>query len=95
MSRYATIKIYTVLNTVDDQVYVGSTTQPLCKRMWDHKVQIRNPEKNNRRLYKHMTNIGVDNVYIELIEPFPCSTREELLSKNLQTCTEQFLIDDI
>ena len=28
-----------------------------------------------------MIDVGVDNVYIELIEAFPCNTKEELLSK--------------
>ena len=30
-------KIYKIYNTINDDIYVGSTTQKLCERMRDHR----------------------------------------------------------
>ena len=68
-------KIYKVLNTVDDQIYVGSTTQSLSKRMGKHRSDA---PCGNSKFYKHINDIGVDNFYIELIETYPCNSNDEL-----------------
>ena len=34
---YKNGKIYCIRNTIDDDIYVGSTTQLLCKRMAGHR----------------------------------------------------------
>ena len=34
---YANANIYQLLNNINDDVYVGPTTQPLYKRMFEHK----------------------------------------------------------
>ena len=34
-------KIYQILNNINDEVYVGSTIQPLCKRLYKHKSNSR------------------------------------------------------
>ena len=39
---YKNGKIYQILNNVNDAVYVGSTTQPLCKRLYNHKQNSKN-----------------------------------------------------
>ena len=44
-------KIYKILNTIDDNVYVGSTTEPLCKRMWKHKWDVKNNKFITRPFY--------------------------------------------
>ena len=75
MVNYSDAKIYKVLNTVDDEVYVGSTTQSLSKRMGKHR---RNATQRNTQLYQHMNNIGINNFYIELIETYPCNNTDEL-----------------
>ena len=35
----------------------------------------------NRTLYQHMSEIGVDKFYIELIEEYPCNNIEQLLKR--------------
>ena len=37
MPDYAKGEINKVLDTLDDEVYIGSTTQPLSNRMTDHR----------------------------------------------------------
>ena len=80
MAKYANGKIYKVLNTIDDEIYVGSTTQPLSKRMYEHRG-VNKSSMRKSKVYTHMTKLGVDNFYIELIEQCPCKTIEELNAK--------------
>ena len=72
-------KIYQILNKVNDEVYVGSTIQPLCKIMYEHKSRCNKLYDN--RLYQVMREIGYGNFYIELIETFPCNNKEELRAR--------------
>ena len=46
-------------------MYVGSTTQPLCKRLYKHKTDTKVRDCN---IHKLIREIGEDKFYIELIE---------------------------
>jgi hypothetical protein len=37
INKYHNGKIYKLVNDVDDKVYIGSTCQPLYKRLYEHK----------------------------------------------------------
>lgn len=78
---YANGKIYIIRNTENDKVYIGSTTQPLCKRMALHRRDARTEQCINRALYKAFTQIGVDKFSIELLEEYPCDNVEQLLAR--------------
>jgi hypothetical protein len=73
---YQNGKIYCIRNTIDDDIYVGSTTQLLCKRMAEHRNKLK--YKPHYKLYMKMAEIGLDKFYIELIENSPCENKEEL-----------------
>jgi group I intron endonuclease len=75
---YKNGKIYCIRNNIDDDLYVGSTTQPLCKRMAKHREATRNEVKVHRNLYVKMLEHGLEHFYIELIEDCPCETLEQL-----------------
>jgi len=76
MPDYSNGKIYTIRCKNDVNLkYVGSTTQPLAKRWWGHKVK--SSYKPNYLIYKTINNEW-DNWYIELYENFPCNSKEEL-----------------
>ena len=85
---YQNGKIYTIRNHIDDDIYVGSTTQPLSKRMVWHRSAMKNPTKCNRRVYKHMNDLGIENFYIELYECYPCNSCEELTKREGQIIRE-------
>jgi len=75
MSDYQNSKIYKLYsNESPDEIYIGSTIQPLCKRKVEHKN--RKNSCNSKILFEKY-----ENVIIELIEYFPCNTREELNKK--------------
>ena len=71
-------KIYCIRNNITDDIYVGSTTQPLSKRMAKHRQDSRREIKMHRPFYLKVNELGIDNFYIELIENYPCESLEQL-----------------
>lgn len=78
---YANGKIYIIRNTENNKVYIGSTTQPLCKRMVGHRCSARDEKKQHFPLYVAFNEVGVDRFYIELVEDYPCENIEQLLAR--------------
>ena len=73
-------KIYCIRNEVNDDIYVGSTTQPLSKRMVKHRCEAKQrPE--NMKITSMMNLWGIENFYIELLEEYPCDNIEQLNKK--------------
>jgi len=70
-------KIYVIRNSIDNDLYVGSSCQSLSKRLQKHKGDM-NGEKKDRKLYSKMREIGKDKFYIELYEEYPCDNVEQL-----------------
>ena len=76
--KYQKGKIYFIGDYVDDDIYIGSTTQTLKIRFNKHKIQIDNDKTKHRKLYAKMIELGVECFYIEEIEKCPCNDVEEL-----------------
>jgi hypothetical protein len=69
--KYYQGKIYKITSPHTDKIYIGSTTQPLRKRLNEHK--------NNK--IKSITSaelFKLGDCKIELIEEYPCESRKEL-----------------
>ena len=79
MTDYSKGKIYKILNNIDDEIYIGSTSETLSRRMARHR-SLANTNPYNK-LYKHMVDIGIDKCYIELVETYPCNNKDELRAK--------------
>ena len=79
MCSYTDAKIYKITNSIDDEVYVGSTTQDLNKRLAKHCSNLRHQKTG--KIYDHMRTHGVDAFKIELIENFACNDQKELRLK--------------
>ena len=78
MPNYQEGKIY---NTVNDEIYIGSTTRKLSERMADHRKCVNTEAKQHYLLYKTFRDHGVENFFIELIEKCPCNDKDELRRK--------------
>ena len=74
MVNYGNGKIYCIRSHKTDKVYVGSTTQKLCKRMTKHRAP-----SNTCTSKKFL--VEYEDAYIELIENYPCNSVEELLKR--------------
>ena len=76
---YKNGKIYSIRSYQSNDVYYGSTCQPLTKRLSKHKANYNQwiKDKNN----SYVTSFGIlkynDN-YIELVEIYPCESKMEL-----------------
>ena len=76
MPDYSKGKIYTIRCKYDTTlIYVGSTINPLYKRLGSHKVKSKSLP--TRKIYSTINN-DWDNWYIELYELYPCVNVEEL-----------------
>ena len=88
-NKYKNAKIYTIRYGNDDSlIYVGSTVQPLYKRLSQHKKDSKKPENENRQLYKKINETDFNDWYIELFEDFPCERKEQLLQREGQVIRE-------
>lgn len=84
MVNYQNGKIYQLVNDVNNKVYIGSTSQSLCRRMNVH----RDCGKTLRRespLYSAMHEIGIEHFRILLVQNAPCHSKEELFAIEYDT----------
>jgi hypothetical protein len=79
MPNYQDAKIYKIISYENDDVYIGSTTEPtLARRLSGH---VRNYRKYLNGKYHYITSFKVietGNYDIQLIEPYPCNSKMEL-----------------
>jgi hypothetical protein len=79
MPNYKCAKIYKIINDIDDEIYIGSTTQTLDNRFKGH---LKSVECNNKgKLYDLIRKYGVEHFSIELLINYPCNSVEELCKK--------------
>ena len=78
VNKYTNGKIYRIWNMMNDRFYVGSTIQPLHKRMIGHRCGAGKPQCSKVKLYTDMNTLGYEHFKIELIEYYPCNSRDEL-----------------
>jgi group I intron endonuclease len=75
-NAFKNAKIYKLTNTVDDEIYIGSTSSTLQRRLSTHKANAK--VHTQRPIYQHLNKVGMNNVSIELIEDFPCDNKVQL-----------------
>ena len=82
MPDYQKGKIYAVWDSDYKECYIGSTCEKLCQRMASHrgnyKKYLQGHTKAFHTLYRMFDKYGMDKCRIELIEDYPCSSKEDL-----------------
>ena len=79
--------VYTLINSVDDEFYIGSTTTTLDARLKNH---LRNFQLNKHsKLYAKTNEIGFDKFLIEGLECVPFDDKYDLYAR------EQFYMDKL
>ena len=77
VNKFNHSKIYKLVNTVNDNVFVGST---ISKHLWAtmgvHVLQC--DKGSSLPLYDVMKQVGVKNFKIVLIEEYNCNTKDQL-----------------
>lgn len=81
MVNYLNGKIYAIRSA--NAVYIGSTTKDLlCKRLAEHRSYYSMYKKGTGTTYLSSFKVlQYDDYRIELIEAFPCSSRNELVTR--------------
>ena len=75
---YQNGRIYKIVSDETDKIYIGSTTQPLSKRLSVHKALYKQYLAGNSNNVTSFDLIALGPVQIILVESFPCNNREEL-----------------
>lgn len=87
--HYPNAVVY-VLQCIDNYYYIGSTINHPRYRLNNHKKDsVTFPD---RCVYKHINEIGWENVRLDIVEEYPCNTREELHQKE-DECIKESLHD--
>ena len=85
-NKYQNGKIYKIASNCGDDIYIGSTREErLCQRMSKHhcgyKIWQKTDKSSKVTSYNIFDKYGFDNCYIELIELYPCLSKEELFKR--------------
>lgn len=75
--RYKNGKIYRLL-CADGHYYIGSTINNLKNRLANHKISSKD---SKAKVYTYINSVGWDNVKIELVEKYPCLSKEALIKQ--------------
>lgn len=78
MPDYSKGKIYKIENDIDDEIYIGSTIQPLSVRWGGHKNDCKRFFNSSCRLYELMRLYGEEHFKIILVKSVKCENKEEL-----------------
>ena len=76
--NYQNGKIYTIRSYQTDDVYYGSTTQPLSKRLSKHKKTYKQYQNEKYHYVTSFEIVKYTDCYIELVVNCPCNSKAEL-----------------
>jgi len=79
--KYLNSKIYKLIDNTNGDIYIGSTCISLKKRLKKHKDNYYEYKKKDGRGSASYDIIKNNDYKIELLEYFPCKTKQELLNK--------------
>ena len=68
-------KIYKIVNSVDEKIYIGCTCLPLVERFVIHRKKT---GTGKMKIHKHMKKMGRDNFSIHLVKEVPTYSRWHL-----------------
>jgi hypothetical protein len=78
MNNYKFGKIYRLISPSTDEIYIGSTTKPLYKRLQYHKSDYKKYLNGTCQYVSSFELLKYDDYKIELICDYPCNSRKEL-----------------
>jgi hypothetical protein len=98
-NKYHNGKIYAVRSNQTEKFYIGSTTQPLYKRLYEHR---QDKKRNDKKIFGRVSSSDIleyDDHYIELLENFKCENKQqlekregELIREHKNNCVNKHII---
>ena len=83
-NKYKTGQIYKIVDVGYNKCYIGSTIEYLSKRMTKHRAdykRYKNEMMNYVCSFQLFDEFGTENRKIELVENYPCNSKEELRAR--------------
>ena len=83
-NTYQNGKIYKIVDVGYSKCYIGSTIETLSMRMCKHRSKYKTLAETKPNRYCSFVmfqEFGVENCKIELIENYPCNSKEELIAR--------------
>ena len=81
-------KIYTIRSPETDKYYIGSTTQTLPKRFYEHKKDYERFQDGKKHNITSFQILELEGAYIELLELYPTNSKAELERREGQLIRE-------
>jgi hypothetical protein len=81
MPDYQKGKIYAIRSYETDELYIGSTVEKLSKRMSKHRSSMKSWKNGKTNYITSYKILEYPTCYIELLETYPCNSKEELCKK--------------
>lgn len=81
MKDYSNGKIYAIRSAQTDDIYIGSTIQPLCVRMAGHRAHYKKHLDGKGNYITSYKILHFEDAYIELLENYACSCKDELTKR--------------
>ena len=81
MTDYSQGKIYVIKSSQTEDIYIGSTITTLSKRFGCHKNQCEKYLEGKSNYISSFEILKYEDAYIELLDDYPCNTKQELLMK--------------
>ena len=78
MKDYSNGKIYCIRSHQTDDIYIGSTIQPLSRRFGNHKKTYKYWMDGKSNFMTSFEILKYNDCYIELLEKYPCNDKSEL-----------------
>jgi hypothetical protein len=79
--NYQNGKIYKIYSYENDDVYYGSTIETLSARMTKHRASLKKYKEEKGNYVTSFKILELTSAKIELVENYPCNSREELLKQ--------------
>lgn len=84
MNYYQQGKIYKIISSKTNDVYIGSTCENLSERLDYHRSHYKNYLNGSGVYYSVFDVMRKGDCEIVLLETYPCNIREELLLKEIE-----------
>ena len=78
MNKFENGKIYKITDCASNMVYVGSTYKTLDQRLRAHEINFKAYKANKQKFVTSFKILENADYNIELIEYYPCNTKQEL-----------------
>ena len=97
-SKYGNGKIYKIVDSAYTECYIGSTVMALSSRMALHRRDYKQYKAGQAAYvssYALFDKCGIENCKIELIEDYPCESREQLAKREGQYIRREECINKV